>query len=106
MQRPLRGVDRVLFALGACFSLGAVLAVACAQFAPPHDPSAYPCGSPRMHFCPVRVDGERTCCWEGQDCGGSIEFPGCPAGMCCANGFAAAGAPDAGARQVVEAPAP
>jgi len=44
-------------------------------------PKEYPCSSPRWHSC-----GNGYCCPEGFDCGGTPEFPGCPAGACCSNG--------------------
>lgn len=80
-------MNRLLFALGASFSLGAVLAVACAQFTPPHDPSEWPCGDPRSKYCPGRADdGQRTCCLQNEICGTDSDGPwGCAAGYCCAN---------------------
>jgi hypothetical protein len=53
--------------------------VRCAAFAPPFDKKDWPCGEPQMHWC----QGHKSCCWDGEDCGGSVEFQGCPAGACC-----------------------
>ena len=62
-----------------------LLLVACASplLNPPTGPGTdYPCGT-RGVLCRDRA----SCCWIGQDCGGDV--PGCPPGMCCANGSVA-----------------
>lgn len=59
-----------------------VVTVACVT--PHQDPHDFPCGDPRDHWCPRTVAGAPlTCCWDGWDCGGSPEFPGCRPGECC-----------------------
>ena len=50
--------------------------VACAALTPP-PVEGMPCG---MHAHPC---GNGSCCDTGFDCGGTIEFRGCPPGLCC-----------------------
>jgi hypothetical protein len=60
-----------------------VAVVSCAAFEPQFNKRDWPCGDPQAKWCP----GHKTCCSADlEDCGGSIEFVGCPAGYCCANG--------------------
>jgi hypothetical protein len=54
--------------------VGLFTIVACAQLAPPpDDPSKWPCGEPRMQWCP----GHKTCCYSDEICR--------PDGWCAAN---------------------
>lgn len=85
------------------FSFAFLSMAACAAITPHFDPKDWPCGDPQAHYCPGKM---KTCCGSMEDCGGGVEFEGCPAGMCCANGGLAA-TRDAGPRmrpQTKEAP--
>lgn len=58
----------------------------CDALTPRYDAHAWPCGAPTWHAC-----GNGNCCPENTDCGGpnangQVQYPGCPAGMCCWNG--------------------
>lgn len=72
-------------------SLLALLGAACAaSFAPTYKEP--PCGY-QGHSCP---NTDHMCCDEGFDCGGNVEFYGCPAGQCCFSAGLAATRADAG----------
>lgn len=44
--------------------VGVIGAVACNQLAPPVNPSDWPCGSPKMAWCP----GHHSCCYTDEVC--------------------------------------
>jgi hypothetical protein len=71
--------------LAALAFLTILVATACAaSFAPTYKEP--PCGY-TGHSCP---NTDHMCCDESYDCGGNVEFMGCPAGSCCYNGGLAA----------------